>query len=107
MAMASSRLPREIAQERKMKDFRKANGEEQWPVKKFKDYNFTTLNTRISEVLMEVKRDLEFRQPPKISGNPLYKNVGRYCDFHEQIGYYAEGCIALRSFITGTICDIF
>jgi hypothetical protein len=60
MAMASSRLPREIAQERKRKDFRKADGEEQRPVKKFKDYKFTTLNAWISEVLMEIKRDPKF-----------------------------------------------
>jgi hypothetical protein len=47
-AMASSRLPRETVLEKKRKEFRKADGEEQRPVKKFKDYNFTPLNAGIS-----------------------------------------------------------
>ena len=37
--------------------------------KKFSDYNFTLLNANISEVLMEIKRDPEFRRP-KILGVP-------------------------------------
>jgi len=57
-SMASSRLAREIAPKRKRKEFRKADGEEQRSVKKFKEYNFTPLNAGISEVLMEMKRDL-------------------------------------------------
>jgi hypothetical protein len=95
-AMASSRLPRQIALKKKMKEFRKADGEEQMPIKKFKDYEFTPLNAEISKFLMEIKRDLEFRRQPKIPGNPPYKNEGKYCDFEKQAGHYTEGCIALR-----------
>jgi hypothetical protein len=61
------------------------------PTNKFKGYNFTPLNVGILEVLMEIKRDPEFRQPPKIPDNPPYKNAGKYCDFHEQVGHYIEG----------------
>jgi len=50
-AMASSRLPRETAPKKKMKEFKKADGEEQRPIKKFKDYNFTPLNVGILKVL--------------------------------------------------------
>jgi hypothetical protein len=56
-----------------MKEFRKANGEEQRPVKKFKDYNFTPLNAELSEVLMEIKRNSVFRQTPNIPDNLPYK----------------------------------
>jgi hypothetical protein len=66
---------------------------------KFKDYNFTPLNAKISEVLMEIKKDPAFREPQKIPGNPPYKNTGKYCDFHKQAGHYTEGCVTLRLLI--------
>jgi hypothetical protein len=97
-AMVSSRPSRDRSLERKRKEFRKVDREEQRPVKKFKDYNFTPLNAEILEVLMEIKRDPEFCQPPKIPSNPPQKNKGKYCDFHEKTGYYTDGCITLRLF---------
>jgi hypothetical protein len=97
--MASSRLSREIAPEKKMKEFKKTDGEEQRPIKKFKDYNVTPLNVEISEVLMKIKRDQTFCQPPKIPGNPPHRNAGKYCNFHKQAGHYTEGCVTLRLFI--------
>jgi len=54
--MTSSRLNQETAPEKKRKEFRKADGEGQRQVKKFKDYNFTHLNAEISKVLMEIKK---------------------------------------------------
>jgi hypothetical protein len=48
---------------------------------------------------MEIKRDPEYRQPPKIPGNPPPKNEGKHCDSHEQACHYTEGCIALRFLI--------
>jgi hypothetical protein len=98
-SMASSRLPRETAPEKKRKEFRKVDREEQRQVKKFKDYNFTPLNAEISEVFMEIKRDPAFREPQKIPGNPHYRNAGKYCDFHKQAGHYTEGCVTLRLLI--------
>jgi len=97
--MAISRPSRDRSLGRKKKDFRKVEGEDQRQVKKFKDYNFTPLNAEISEVLMEIRRDLEFRRPPRIPGNPHSKNEGKYCDFHEQRGHHSEGCITLRLLI--------
>ncbi|XP_062167004.1 uncharacterized protein LOC133873300 [Alnus glutinosa] len=64
-AMASSRQYRETALKKKRKEFRKADGEEQSLVKKFQDYNFTPLNAGKLEVLMEIKRDPEYRRPTK------------------------------------------
>jgi hypothetical protein len=94
-AMASSRPSRDRSPERKRKESRKVDREDQTPVKKFKDYNFTPLNVEISEVLMEIRRDPEFCRPPKILGNPHQMNEGKYCDFHEQTGHLTEGCITM------------
>jgi hypothetical protein len=82
-----------------MKEFKKADGKEQRSKKKFNDYDFTPLNAGISDVIMEIKRDPNFRQPQKIPSNHPYKNEGKYCDFHKQAGHYTEGCIALTFLI--------
>jgi hypothetical protein len=85
--------------EDKKKETRKAMEELKPSRKRFEDYDFMPLNTEISEVLMEVKRDPEFVRPLKILGNPPEKNKDRYCDFHEARGHYTEECIALRHLI--------
>jgi hypothetical protein len=94
--MVSSRRPQEIALEKK--DFKKAGKEEPKPVKKFQDYNFTPLNTKAAEVLMEIKNP-KFHRPPKISSNSPPHTKDKYCDFHEAAGHHTEGCIALRLLI--------
>jgi hypothetical protein len=101
-AIDSTRHPREEEskkKEDKRKETQKAVAEPKPLKKKFQDYNFTPLNAKISEVLMEVKRDPEFVRPPRIPGNPPERNKDRYCDFHEARGHYTEGCIALRQLI--------
>jgi hypothetical protein len=98
-AMANLRPSWDRSPERKRKEFRKASGEDQRPVKKLKEYNFIPLNAEISEVLMEIRRNLEFRWPVKIPGNPPQRNEDEYCDFHEQTRHQTEGCIALRFLI--------
>lgn len=48
---------------------------------------------------MEIKKDLEFRRPPKISGNPPPHNKDKYFDFYEAASHHTEGCMALRLLI--------
>jgi hypothetical protein len=67
-------------------------------VKKFKDYDFTSLNAEVSKVLMEIKKDPEFRQPPKIPIIPHPHNKDKYCDFNEATGYHAEGLMSIECF---------
>lgn len=69
------------------------------PRKKFKDYNFTPLNTSIHEVLMEVRKDPDYIRLPRITGNPPDKNKDKYCAFHEANGHNTKDCIALRVMI--------
>jgi hypothetical protein len=101
-AIDSTRHPRQEEskkKEDKRNETHKTVAEPKPLKKKFHDYNFTPVNAEISEVLMEVKKDLEFVRRPKIPGNPLERNKDRYCDFHEARGHYTEGCIALRQLI--------
>jgi hypothetical protein len=44
---------------------------------------------------MEIKKNLEFRCPLKISRNPPPHNKDKYCDFHEAASHHIEGYIAL------------
>ena len=48
---------------------------------------------------MEIKYDLDFRRPPKITDIPLGINKDKYCEFHEGVNHNNEGCIALRMLI--------
>jgi hypothetical protein len=59
-AMANSRPSQDRSPNRKGWEFRKDEREDQRWVRKFTDYNFTPLNAKISEVLMEIKRYSEF-----------------------------------------------
>jgi hypothetical protein len=67
--------------------------------KRYSEYNFTPLNTDVTEVLMEIKKDPGFVRPPKIVGEPLLKNQHKYCAYHEANGHTTEGCITLRLLI--------
>jgi hypothetical protein len=95
-AMVSSKRPQETALG---KEFKLAGKKEPKFVKKFQDYNFTPLNTRVVKVLMKIKKDLEFHRPLKISGNPPPHKKDKYCDFHEAACHHTEKCIALRLLI--------
>jgi hypothetical protein len=59
--IASSRPSWDRSLERKRREFRKIDREDQRRVKTFTDYNLTPLNAEMSGVLMEIKRDPEFR----------------------------------------------
>jgi hypothetical protein len=52
--------PQEAPLEKKRKEFKKANREEPKAVKMFQDYNFMPLNTRVSDLLMEIKKTQSF-----------------------------------------------
>jgi hypothetical protein len=48
---------------------------------------------------MEIKKDLEFCRPSKISGSPPPHNIDKNNDFHEAVGHHTQGCIALKLLI--------
>jgi hypothetical protein len=48
---------------------------------------------------MEVKRDLDYVQPNRITREPLEKNKDKYCAFHDAMGHLTEGCISLQLMI--------
>jgi hypothetical protein len=69
------------------------------PLKQFKDYNFMLLNASIHEVLMEVRKDLDYVRPPRITRNTSDTNKDKYCAFHNANRHGTEGFIALRIMI--------
>ncbi|XP_059458234.1 uncharacterized protein LOC132187811 [Corylus avellana] len=101
-AMKSARkLPKKF-EDKKKKDLQRLDDPGPFK-KKFKGYNFTLLNAIIFEVLMEVKRDLEYEKPPRMPKVPQRQNSNRYCEFHKANGHYTEGYIALRHLIENFI----
>jgi hypothetical protein len=66
------------------------------PFKMFKDYNFTTLNAPIMEILMEIKKDPAYKKPKRILGKSPARTANRYCAFQVANGHNTETCISLQ-----------
>jgi hypothetical protein len=64
----AQKLPKKF-EDKKKKDHQRPNESKPFK-KKFSDYNFTPPSANIFEVLMEVKKDPEFRKPPRIPRAP-------------------------------------
>jgi hypothetical protein len=88
-AMISVRRPQESAPEKK-KEAKKAGKEELTPVKRFADYNFTSINARAVEVLTMMKGDPECRWPPKITRTSSPRNKDKYYEYHAATGHTTE-----------------
>jgi hypothetical protein len=67
--------------------------------KNFGDYKWTPLNTSITEVLMELKKDPNYQGPRPIPKNPPPHLAHKYCAFHDSRGHLTEQCISLRQLI--------
>jgi len=67
--------------------------------KNFGDYKWTPLNTSITEVLMELKKDPNYQKPRPIQGNPPPYLAHKYCAFHDSHGHLTEQCVSLRQLI--------
>ena len=59
-AMKAARKSYRKPEEKNRKEFRRAEDELKANKKRFNDFDFTPLNANIFEVLMEIKKDLEF-----------------------------------------------
>ncbi|XP_059436534.1 uncharacterized protein LOC132169527 [Corylus avellana] len=63
--------------------------------RKLQSPNFTPLNTRMTEVFMEIRRDLAFKWPSKLKGDPKRRDPQKYYEYHRDHGHLTEGCITL------------
>jgi hypothetical protein len=57
------------------------------------------LNTSITEVLMELKKDPNYQRPRPIPGDPPTRLAHKYCAFHDSFGHLTEQCVSLRQLI--------
>jgi hypothetical protein len=69
------------------------------------DYNWTPINAPGKEVLMKIKKDLDYKDPPPIKGKPLPYNLHKYCHYHGSYGHWTNSCVALREMIERYIAD--
>jgi hypothetical protein len=62
----------------------------------FPNQKWTLLNTSLSVVFKEAKKDLNFKPPPKIR-TPLTKRSNqKYCEYHCDHGHWTEECLSLK-----------
>jgi hypothetical protein len=78
---------------------------ERRPVKRVEDYNWTLINAPAKEVLMEIKKDPDYKDPPPIKGKLLPHNLHKYCHYHGSHGHWTNSCLALREMIERYIAD--
>jgi hypothetical protein len=102
-------VAREIpATEKKLKQRMTSAGKEvieRRPVKRVEDYNWTPINAPAKEVLMEIKKDPDYKNSPPIKGKPHPHNLHKYCHYHDSYGHWTNSCVALREMIERYIAD--
>lgn len=59
------------------------------------EQKLTPLNTSVTKVFMEIKRDLDFRWLARIRAPPQKCNNQNFCDYHNNHGYTIEDCTFL------------
>lgn len=63
---------------------------ERRPVKRVEDYNWTPINAPTKEVLMEIKKDPDYKNPPPIKGKPHPHNFHKYCHYHDSYVHWTK-----------------
>ena len=58
--------------------------------------NFTSLNTPIDQVLMQIKDEGALRFPSKLKGDPSKRSKDKYCRFHRDHGHDTSECYDLK-----------
>jgi hypothetical protein len=61
-----------------------------------REYNFTPLNSSVTEVFMQIRKDPDLRRPEKMQAPPEKRNMRKYCDYHQDHGHETEDCVSLR-----------
>ncbi|XP_059436540.1 uncharacterized protein LOC132169533 [Corylus avellana] len=71
--------------------------------RKLQSTKFTPLNTSMTKVFMEIRRDPTFKWPNKLKGDPKRRDPQKYCEYHHDHGHLTEECITLRQEIENHI----
>jgi hypothetical protein len=75
------------------------------PVKRVGNYSWTPVNAPAKEILMEIRKDPNYKDLSPIKGRPLPHNHHKYCHYHDSFGHWTNTCIALNEIIKKYIAD--
>lgn len=75
------------------------------PVKRVENYSWTPVNAPAKEILMEIRKDPDYKDPSPIKGRPLPHNRNKYFHYHDSFGHWTNTCIALKEMIEKYIAD--
>jgi hypothetical protein len=75
------------------------------PVKRVENYSWTPVNAPAREIIMEIRKDPNYKDPSPIKGRPHPRNCHKYCHYHDSFGHWTNTCIALKEIIEKYIAD--
>jgi hypothetical protein len=75
------------------------------PVKRVENYSWTPVNAPAKEILMEIRKDPNYKDPSPIKGRPHPRNRHKYCHYHDSFGHWTNTCVALKEIIEKYIAD--
>ena len=58
--------------------------------------NYTSLNTLLDQVLMQIKDDPSLKWPKRMKGDPSKRKKSKYCHFHCDLGHDTDECYDLK-----------
>ena len=58
--------------------------------------NYTSLNTSLDQVLMQIKDDPSLKWPKRMKGDPSKRKKSKYCHFHCDLGHDTDECYDLK-----------
>jgi hypothetical protein len=62
----------------------------------FPNQKWTLLNTSLSTVFKEARKDPDFKSPPKMRTPPAKRSSQKYCEYHCDHGHRTEECLSLK-----------
>jgi hypothetical protein len=60
------------------------------------EYDFTPLNTSVTEIFMEIKREPDLRWRTKVKTPLQRRDYQKYCEYHSSHGHNIEECVTLH-----------
>jgi hypothetical protein len=57
------------------------------PVKRVENYSWTPVNALARKILMEIRKDPDYKDPSPIKGRTLPHNRHKYCHYHDSYGH--------------------
>jgi hypothetical protein len=57
------------------------------PVKRVENYSWTAVNAPAKEILLEIRKDPNYKDSSPIKGRPHPRNRHKYCHYHDSFGH--------------------